>query len=187
MTTRPTPTGPSPAELSPIDAQARRIIGEQLDETLFVEASAGTGKTASLVGRMVNLVTTGRTTLDRIAAITFTEAAAAELRDRIRQGLEEASADESRSEEERARCHQGITDLDQAAIRTLHAFAASLLHERPLEAGLPPAFETTDEIAAGIKFNEAWDTWLDAVLEEDSPLAPHLALALTLAARPRII
>ena len=180
MTTRPTPTGPRPAELSPIDAQARRIIGEQLDETLFVEASAGTGKTASLVGRVVNLVTTGRTTLDRIAAITFTEAAAAELRDRVRQGLEEASADESRSEEERSRCRQGITDLDQAAIRTLHAFAASLLHERPLEAGLPPAFETTDEVAAGIKFNEAWDTWLDAVLEEDSPLASHLALALTL-------
>ena len=90
MTTRPTPTGPRPAELSPVDAGARRIIGEQLDATLFVEASAGTGKTASLVGRVVNLVTTGRTTLDRIAAITFTEAAAAELRDRVRQGLEEA-------------------------------------------------------------------------------------------------
>ena len=151
-----------------------------MEETLFVEASAGTGKTASLVARVVNLVLTGKTTLDRIAAITFTEAAAAELRDRVRQGLEEAAASESRDAEERDRCRRGLVDLDQAAIQTLHSFASALLHERPLEARLPPSFETTDEIAAGIKFNEAWDTWLDGVLEADSDLAPHLALALTL-------
>ena len=102
------------------------------------------------------------------------------MRDRIRQGLEEASDEESRSEDERARCRQGVVDLDQAAIQTLHSFASALLHERPLEAGLPPAFETTDEIAASIKFSEAWDAWIDAALEEDSPLAPHLAQALTL-------
>ena len=180
MTTPATRSGSQQRSFSPIDAETRRIITERLDETLFVEASAGTGKTASLVSRVVNMVTTGRATLDRIAAITFTEAAAAELRDRIRQGLEEASDEESRSEDERARCHQGVVDLDQAAIQTLHSFASGLLHERPLEAGLPPAFETTDEIAAGIKFSEAWDAWTDAALEEDSPLAPHLAQALTL-------
>ena len=165
---------------TPTDNDARRVILDHLDETLFVEASAGTGKTASLVGRVVNLVSTGRATLDRIAAITFTEAAAAELRDRIRQELEKSAAHSGRSDDEREYCRQGIADLDQAAIRTLHAFAALLLHERPLEAGLPPAFETTDEIAAGIKFNEVWNAWLDAALEEDSPLAPHLASALTL-------
>ena len=180
MTAKPTPAISESNGLSLTDAEARRIVAGQLDDTLFVEASAGTGKTASLVGRVVNLVTTGRATLDRIAAITFTEAAAAELRDRTREQLEEAAANDSRSEEERERCRQGIADLDQAAIRTLHAFAAALLHERPLEAGLPPAFETTDQIAAGIKFNEAWDVWLDTELEPDSALAPHLALALTL-------
>ena len=162
------------------DEEARRIIRDGLDQTLFVEASAGTGKTSSLVARIVNLVTTGRTTLDRIAAITFTEAAAAELRDRIRQQLERAAEDPGREEVERNQCRQGVADLDQAAIRTLHSFAALLLHERPLEAGLPPAFETTDAIAAGIRFNEAWNAWLDEQLEEDSALAPHLSLALTL-------
>ena len=178
MTTRM--TSASPASFIPIDSDARSIIGDRLDETLFVEASAGTGKTSSLVRRVVNLVATGRTTLDRIAAITFTEAAAAELRDRARQELERASEDSTRAEEERNRCRQGIADLDQAAIRTLHAFAAMLLHERPLEAGLPPAFETTDEIASGIRFNEAWTAWLDETLEGDSPLAPHLSVAITL-------
>ncbi len=168
------------AQFIPIDHQARRAISEQLDETLFVEASAGTGKTTSLVARVVNLVASGRATLDRIAAITFTEAAAAELRDRIRQDLEKAAASASRSDVGRARCRQGVADLDQASIQTLHSFASALLHERPLEAGLPPGFETTDEIAAGLKFDDAWDEWLDKALDEKSPVAAHLAVALSL-------
>ena len=169
-----------PARFTPIDQEARSIIGHRLDETLFVEASAGTGKTHSLVERLVNLVATGAATLDRVAAITFTEAAAAELRDRAREGLERGAEDRSRSERERINCRRGVDDLDQAAIQTLHAFAAALLHERPLEAGLPPGFEVTDEIAAGIRFNDAWQSWLDAALEADSPLAEHLTLALSL-------
>ena len=180
MMAQPTRSGGGQPDFNPADALSRRIIEEELDGTLFVEASAGTGKTTSLVKRVVNLVATGRTTLDQIAAITFTEAAASELRDRVRQGLEVAAADASRCKDERARCTRGIIDLDQAAIQTLHSFAAALLHERPLEAGLPPGFETTDDITAGIRFNEAWDDWVDRALEEDSFLAPHLALALTL-------
>ena len=172
-----------PAKFTPVDQEARSIIGERLDETLFVEASAGTGKTHSLVERLVNLVATGAATLDRVAAITFTEAAATELRGRAREGLEKGAEDRSRSEPERINCRRGVDDLDQASIQTLHAFAGALLHERPLEAGLPPGFEVTDETAAGIRFNDAWQEWLDAALEEDSPLAGHLALALSLGVR----
>ena len=173
-----------PVEFVPADSEARSTIVERLDQTLFVEASAGTGKTTSLVGRVVNLVASGTTTLDRIAAITFTEAAAAELRDRVRQRLEQAADDKGRDAAEQQRCRQGTADLDQASIRTLHAFAAQLLYERPLEAGLPPGFETSDEIAAGIKFNDAWNAWLNEALEGKSPLAADLATALTLGMTP---
>ena len=176
-----TSTTASPGNtFTPTDESVRQDIRHQLDETLFVEASAGTGKTSSLVERMVNLVATGRTTLDRIAAITFTEAAAAELRDRVRQRLEEVAVDESRSVEEREHCRQGVSDLDQAAVRTLHSFAAQLLHERPLEAGLPPGFDTSAEVVTGIKFDEEWNEWLDLVLEQESPIAEHLSLAISL-------
>ena len=168
------------AQFVPGDNDARRVISEELDETIFVQASAGTGKTTSLVGRVVNLVASGRTTLDRIAAITFTEAAAAELRDRIRHDLERASASPSRTDAEQARCRQGVADLDLASIQTLHSFASALLHERPLEAGLPPGFETTDEIAASLKFDDAWDEWVDGALDKPSPVAPDLAVALSL-------
>ena len=81
----------------PRDKAQRDRIRESLDETLFVEAGAGTGKTTSLVDRVVKLVSSGATTLDRIAAITFTNAAAAELRDRVRQALESADSDTSLS------------------------------------------------------------------------------------------
>ena len=168
------------AEFVPVDAGARQTISEDLGATLFVEASAGTGKTTSLVQRVTNLVATGTTTLDRVAAITFTEAAAAELRDRVRSELEKASGDDQRDQVERDCCYQGIVDLDQADICTLHAFAGNLLRERPLEAGLPPSFETSDEILAGIKFEDEWSEWLDRHLDGETDLAPHLALGLTL-------
>ena len=169
----------SSATFKPRDQAARDTIASNLQDTLFIEASAGTGKTTSLVNRVVNMIATGTATLDKIAAITFTEAAAAELRERIREELEKAAADCARSTDERDRCQQGISDLDQSAIQTLHAFAALLLHERPLEAGLPPSFEVNDEMKSGVRFNEEWDKWLDKALEDPS-LADHLSRALTL-------
>ena len=57
----------------------------------FIDAGAGTGKTARLVRRIVRLVLNGDCTIDQIAAITFTEKAAAELRDRVRVALVHAS------------------------------------------------------------------------------------------------
>ena len=172
--------GSRPGAFTPADAEARNVISGRLDDTLFVEASAGTGKTTSLVERVVNLITTGRATLNRVAAITFTEAAAAELRDRIRASLETASTDSSLGEAERERSRQGVIDLDQADICTLHAFAGGLLRERPLEAGLPPIFDTSDEIVAGIRFNEKWAEWVEQHLDGETELESHLRILLTL-------
>ena len=54
-----------------------------------------------LVGRIVNTVATGRVTMEHLAAITFTEAAASELRDKVREGLEHAAVDTGRDAEQR--------------------------------------------------------------------------------------
>ena len=75
---------------SPTSGCARRSA-RRPTETLFVEAGAGTGKTRSLVDRVVALVAAG-TPIERIAAITFTERAATELRERVRTGIEERLA-----------------------------------------------------------------------------------------------
>jgi ATP-dependent helicase/nuclease subunit A len=72
-----------PDLILPPDQAARDRITEDLDTTLFVEAGAGSGKTSALVDRVLALVTGGEAELRSIAAITFTEKASADLRDRI--------------------------------------------------------------------------------------------------------
>ena len=163
----------------PQDNAQRERIATSLDETLFVEAGAGTGKTTSLVRRILELVGSGTTTLDRVAAITFTEAAAAELRDRIRTVLEQTAENPDLDDEIRDRSRQGVEHLDSAAIQTLHSFAAALLHERPLEAGLPPAFDTMDSIESELAFDEAWTRWIDGALD-DPDMQPHFLMTLSL-------
>jgi ATP-dependent helicase/nuclease subunit A len=140
------------------DDLAREAVATRLDDTLFVEAGAGTGKTTALVGRILALVE-GGVPMRGIAAITFTEAAAAELRDRIRAALVRAA-------------HEGavpadmVAEVDEAAISTLHSFAQRLLAEHPLEAGLPPSFDVLDEIQASIEFDERWSRFVDRLLDD---------------------
>ena len=72
----------------PPDEAIRAPFAPTSPPTLVLEAGAGTGKTTVLVDRLVNLVVSGTATLDRIVAITFTEAAAGELKMRLRDALE---------------------------------------------------------------------------------------------------
>ena len=72
------------------DAHDRNLIAKALDDTLIVEAAAGTGKTTELVRRIVRIIETGRATVTEIVAVTFTEKAAGELKLRLREALEEA-------------------------------------------------------------------------------------------------
>ena len=72
------------------DAADRALIRTALNDTLVVEAAAGTGKTTELVQRIVMLIATGKAKIDQIVAVTFTEKAAGELKLRIRTELERA-------------------------------------------------------------------------------------------------
>src|SRR5262245_3903468 len=70
------------------DDDARHVIRESIDETVIVEAAAGTGKTTELVNRILAVLREGRADVREIVAVTFTEKAAGELKLRLRQGLE---------------------------------------------------------------------------------------------------
>ena len=72
------------------DQEDRDAIETRLDDTLIVEAAAGTGKTTELVRRIVRIIETGRAEIGEIVAVTFTEKAAGELKLRLREALEEA-------------------------------------------------------------------------------------------------
>src|SRR5919204_3807440 len=144
------------------DASARERIRNDLDATLVVEAAAGTGKTTELVARIVALVRTGRTTLDRILSVTFTDLAAGEMKLRLRSELEKAR--EGASAQERARLTSALGRLEVAAIGTIHSFCADLLRERPVEARVDPVFEVMDE--QDRLFDRAFEEWFQRVVAD---------------------
>ena len=135
------------------DAGARERVRTETGSTLFVNAGAGSGKTTALVDRVLQLVLHDRVPLRHIAAVTFTEKAGAELRDRLRVAFERAVL---RADATEAAAREALDDLDQAAIGTLHAFAQRLLSEHPIEARLPPSIEVLDEIGSAVAFEDRW-------------------------------
>lgn len=167
------------------DQEARDRVIHAHDATLFVEAGAGTGKTTALVGRVVALIANGVSPAG-IAAITFTEKAAAELLDRVRQRLEQVARGEHPEfdEQQRRRCRDAIGLLDRAAFQTIHAFARKLLAEHPLQARLPPEFEVLDGTEEVLDANERVRRFLDE-LEADSAVRRPLVAAYALGLQPR--
>ncbi len=157
-------------EVAPDDA-ARRRIRRDLASTLFVEAGAGAGKTTALVGRIVELVDAG-IPIGSIAAITFTEKAAAELRVRVRHELDTVAR---RGGETAPAARVALADLDHAPIGTLHAFARRLLYEFPVEAGIPPGFDVLDELESQLAFDDQWEELLDDLLGDADPAGGPLA------------
>ena len=144
----------------PPDHDARTMVAERLDTNLFISAGAGSGKTTAVVARVVNLVRSG-VPIGEIAAITFTEKAAAELRHRIRQALLAAQPTEAAG----VAAALALGDLDRAPIGTLHAFARRVLSEFPVESGLPPRFDVLDEVQSANAFAERFADFMEELLD----------------------
>ena len=159
-----------------IDAAARERVEHATDVSLFVEAGAGTGKTRALVRRIGRLLLVDGVGIDRIAAITFTEKAAGELRDRLRQHLVAAGDQESGgtppdhgipASEIARRAEAALSGLDTAAIGTLHSFALRLVAENPLEAGTPPHVVTEQDTAEALAVERLWQRCAEVLFGPD--------------------
>jgi ATP-dependent exoDNAse (exonuclease V) beta subunit len=150
------------------DAAARTRIRESLDESLIVEAAAGTGKTTELIQRIVAVLRTGRTTVDKIVAVTFTRKAAGELRLRLRVELDKARTIATDPNEIRS-LEDSLARLEEARLGTIHSFCAEILRQRPVEAQLPPGFEEIDEGQALRLYFRAFDWWIQQRLQHMSP------------------
>ena len=147
-----------------LDEADRRLISEALDETLVVEAAAGTGKTTELVNRILLVLATGRARVDEIVAVTFTEKAAGELKLRLRQRLDEERR-ATRDSAAAARLEDAVQNLEEAHVSTIHGFCADLLRERPVEARVDPLFRVLTEGQAERLFDEAFSRWFEERLE----------------------
>jgi len=166
------------------DREQRRRAVEETNRSFIVEASAGTGKTSTLISRILHLVLRQGPfgpplRLSQVCAITFTEKAAGEMKIRLRQHFEEIAAFGSVAVSAAAggtpalpaeRAREALRDLEVASISTFHAFAVSLLKERPIEAGLDPHFTALDEIRSELFFREVWEPWISRALEERKPV-----------------
>ncbi|HEY6360449.1 MAG TPA: UvrD-helicase domain-containing protein, partial [Vicinamibacterales bacterium] len=146
------------------DAESRRLIAEEIDATLVVEAAAGTGKTTELVNRILRVIENGRAEVGGIVAVTFTEKAAGELKLRLRQRLEErrrGAADAAVA----GRLEAAVQHLEEAHVSTIHGFCADMLRERPVEARVDPLFRVLTEGQAERLFDEAFAGWFQGHLE----------------------
>ncbi len=150
------------------DAVARAAIRSELGTNLLVEAGAGSGKTQSLAGRMVEAVASGGCRVDEIAAVTFTRKAAAELRGRFRVELERQSGLEQDAQR-LERLRRAMVDVERMFAGTIHSFCARLLRERPVEAGLAPGFREMEEAEDGILRRRAWREYVEIAVATRSP------------------
>lgn len=158
----------------PSDAADREAIRTALDENILVEAAAGTGKTTSLVDRMVASIARGRATIDQLSAVTFTIKAAAQLHQRFQVALEKAAREESHPDRRRL-LDEARRGIQACFIGTIHAFCARLIRERPVEAGVDPGFEEMDESADLAAREEAWGRWTERLFLEADPLLTRLS------------
>ena len=139
------------------DERTREEVRTGLDATMLVEAGAGTGKTRSLVDRVVSLILGGMP-VESIVAITFTEKAAAELRERVRSALEDQLL---REVGDTRLLEAALGSLGRAQISTIHAFCLGLLRAFAPEAGVAPDFEIQDAVLAERRFQERWRAYLE--------------------------
>lgn len=155
---------------TPLDQAARDAAQTSLGETTFIAAGAGTGKTTTIVMRIVNAICEPTTehTIQKLVAITFTERAAAELKSRIRSEFEARAASGQRE------AVAALADFESAQIGTIHAFAKRILSSFPIEAGLPITFQVSDEASSKLRIREAasrfTEKFFSALSESDKNL-----------------
>ncbi len=158
------------SERTPTPEQAAAIALSGHDAML--EAGAGTGKTGVMVDRYCRLVCDGGVSPDAILAVTFTDKAAAELRQRIRNEL----ARRAQAGSERAA--ELLAAIGGAWITTIHGFCNRLLAAHPVAAGVDPGFRVLDAPetarAAREAFDEALRNFLAAEPPVDGPISPPI-------------
>lgn len=179
-----------PASAEPATAEGDRVgclqrSAADPDSSVWVAASAGSGKTKVLADRVLRLLLDG-TVPERILCLTFTRASAAEMANRINLVLAEWAVmpdDElaKKLAELTGKVHDGARArfarrlfaqvLDAPfglRIQTIHAFCQSLIARFPLEVGVPPHFESIDERSAAEALDQARDAALADARNEDA-------------------
>ncbi len=145
----------------------------QADGTVLVSAAAGSGKTAVLIERIIRLITADESPVDvdRLLVVTFTKAAAAEMKQRLGKALHACLA--ARPNDRRLR--RQLMLLPQANISTVHGFCGNLIREHFHRfPEISPLFRVGEESQTRPLMNEAMDEVLEEAYAADSPAFSQL-------------
>ncbi len=142
----------------------QKTVIENRGGSLLVSAAAGSGKTAVLVERVLNRITDKKDPIDidRFLLVTFTNAAAAEMRSRISAALSEAVAKNPKD----ARLRRQLFLVHRAKITTVHSLCLSLAKEHASVLGIAPDFRLMDDQEADILKASVLEDVLDAAYEQ---------------------
>lgn len=161
----------------PLTQEQRNIVTDRGGE-LLVSAAAGSGKTRVLVERLLDRVTGEGLDIDRFLVITYTKAAAAELRERIAQELTDRLAQKPGDRHLRRQ----TTLVYQAQISTIHSFCSALLRENGYLLDLDPDFRLCDEVEGEVLMRQTLEAVIDGRYEGLSPDSPFVQLVDTMGA-----
>ena len=139
------------------------------DRSMVVTAGAGTGKTYVLVQKYIDLLKTRGVSVPQILALTFTDKAAAEMKERIRSEI---------LRQEGPQWVKAAEDFMIAPVQTFHSFCAQVLREFPIEAGLEPGFAVLDEQQASRIHSTAFEDLIHT--RQDGPVHEALTHVLSI-------
>jgi exodeoxyribonuclease-5 len=162
-------------ELPDLHARKRALLDH--GTTLLVEAGAGSGKTSLMAGRVALILAAGVPSRE-LVAITFTEAAASELRERI-EGIVERlnrgdipdelkiAVPDKLSVAQSAAISAAFETLDELTCTTIHGFCQQLVKPYPVEASIDPGATIIDPDAANLAYQDLLQAWLSARFGRD--------------------
>ncbi len=152
--------------------EEQRQAIELRNNNILVAAAAGSGKTAVLVERIKKLILEEKCPVDRMLIVTFTNAAAAEMKEKIQKTIKETLDDlikEDGPKEKIIFLKKQLNLLPSANISTFHAFALDVIRRYFYLIQIEPSFKICDTVQETLLKGEAMDDLLEELFEDDKP------------------
>ncbi len=142
----------------------QQLAIDTIDRSVLVSAAAGSGKTAVLIERIIGIILKGEADVDQMLIVSFTNAAAAEMRVKLQKALKKEIG---LHPENRARLREQLDKLYRAYITTFNSFAIRIIREFFYEVDIEPSFTVCDEVESTMMQATAIDQLFEEAFEKD--------------------
>lgn len=138
----------------------QKLVVQKRDSNLLVSASAGSGKTFTMILRIIDILKKQEATIKELLVVTFTKSAASEMKNKIAVELNKNAKDNEF-------LAQQIDDLAVSNISTIHSFCANLIREHFYTLGIDPAFKTIEDAESMVLINKTLDKVINNYIKLD--------------------